>query len=62
MLCESLTYQQGLPNILEGESIQEYTTVYSPPFEEFEIFRVDLPASAETLIPANRVCFQLSHI
>ena len=39
VLCESLTYEQGLPVILEGESIQEYTTVYSPPFEEFEDYQ-----------------------
>ncbi len=31
ILCESLTYNQGPPVMLQGDLVQEYTTVYSPP-------------------------------
>jgi hypothetical protein len=55
VLCESLTYNQGLPEVLAGEEVQEYITLYSPPFQEFEVFRVSLPAGASTLVPANQV-------
>lgn len=55
VLCESLTYEQGLPHILDGEEIQQYTSVYTPPFDEFEVFKVDMPATASTLVPANQV-------
>eukprot|EP00884_Botryococcus_braunii_P009308 jgi/Botrbrau1/18379/Bobra.0403s0003.1 len=54
VLCSSLTYSQGRPEVLIGEEVQEYTKVYSPPFEEFEVFRVDLPASASTILPGNQ--------
>ena len=53
ILCESLTYKQGPPEMLHGELVQEYTTLYSPPFDEFEVYRVCLPLSADTIIPAN---------
>ena len=55
MLCKSLTYEQGLPHILNGEEIQQYTVVYTPPFDEFEVFKVDMPAAASTLVPASQV-------
>lgn len=54
VLCESLTYTQGPPVMLHGENVQEYTTVYSPPFDEFEVYKVSLPASADTIVPANK--------
>lgn len=54
ILCESLTYNQGPPVKLHGDVIQEYTTVYSPPFDEFEVYRVLLPQSVDTIIPANK--------
>ena len=55
MLCSSLTYDQGLPHILGGEEIQQYTIVYTPPFDEFEVFKIDMPAAASTLVPASQV-------
>lgn len=55
VLCDSLTYEQGLPHILGGEEIQQYTVAYTPPFDEFEVFKVDMPAAASTLVPANQV-------
>ncbi|DBB10958.1 TPA: hypothetical protein ACH3X3_007410 [Trebouxia sp. C0006] len=54
ILCESLTYNQGPPVMLQGDLVQEYTTVYSPPFDEFEVYKVSLPESADTIIPANQ--------
>jgi hypothetical protein len=55
VLCSSLTYVQALPHVLEGEQIQQYTSVYSPPFDEFEVYKIHLPAEASTLVPANQV-------
>ena len=55
MLCKSLTYEQGLPRILGGEEIQQYTVAYTPPFDEFEVFKVDMPTGASTLLPASLV-------
>lgn len=55
VLCDSLTYDQSFPDILSGTEVQEFTTVYSPPFDEFEVYRVVLPPEASTLIPANQV-------
>ena len=46
VLCESLIYEQGLPHILGGEQIQQYTSVYTPPFSEFELFKISMPAAA----------------
>ena len=54
VLCQSLTYHQGPPEMLHGEAVQEYTQLYSPPFEEFEVYKVSLPAGADTIIPANK--------
>ena len=54
VLCESLTYAQGPPVMLYGDSVQEYTTVYSPPFDEFEVYKVALPESADTIVPASK--------
>ena len=55
VLCASLTYEQGLPEVLTGEEVQQFTARYAPPFEEFEVQRVDLPAGESTLLPANPV-------
>ena len=54
VLCESLTYNQGPPVMLHGDSVQEYTTLYSPPFDEFEVYKISLPESADTIVPANK--------
>ena len=54
VLCESLTYNQGPPVMLHGDTVQEYTTLYSPPFDEFEVYKVSLPESADTIVPANK--------
>lgn len=54
VLCQSLTYHQGAPKMLHGETVQEYTQLYSPPFEEFEVYKISLPAGADTIVPANQ--------
>lgn len=54
VLCSSLNYHQGPPEMLHGENVQEYTQLYSPPFEEFEVYKISLPAGADTIIPANK--------
>ena len=54
VLCESLTYNQGPPKMLLGDNVQEYTTLYSPPFDEFEVYKISLPEFADTIVPANK--------
>ena len=54
VLCESLTYNQGPPVKLHGDTVQEYTTLYCPPFDEFEVYKISLPESADTIVPANK--------
>lgn len=54
VLCESLTYNQGPPKKLLGDNVQEYTTLYSPPFDEFEVYKISLPECAGTIVPANK--------
>ena len=57
MLCNSLTYDQGPPEVLHGTPTGQYTRVYRPPFEEFEVSRLELPQAADTIVPANQVHF-----
>eukprot|EP00253_Pinus_taeda_P016862 PITA_16862 len=51
-LCSMLTYKQGLPEILEGVPVDEFTSRYSPPFDEFEVDRCILPSSGTVTFPA----------
>jgi hypothetical protein len=49
VLCESLTYSQGPPEVLEGTPLaagRPNCSVYRPPFDEFEVARVAIPANA----------------
>ena len=51
VLCESLTYAQGMPEVLEGTptpSGRPNVSVYAPPFDEFEVVRISIPASAHS--------------
>lgn len=43
---------QGSPEILQGVSLNPYTTRYLPPFEEFEIDCCNLPQSAAVIFPS----------
>ncbi|KAK9901534.1 hypothetical protein WJX75_001100 [Coccomyxa subellipsoidea] len=52
VLCDSLTYSQGPPEILEGSSPSTscpWTVTYSPPFDEFEVIRVRIPGTTRPL-------------
>ena len=65
VLCESLTYERGPPAILNGNAVpgRPWTTVYSPPFDEFEVEHVLIPEKArfegiQTYLPENLVSWQ----
>ncbi|CAN0881359.1 Mannose-6-phosphate isomerase 2 [Linum grandiflorum] len=51
-LCSMLTYKQGVPEILNGFPMNQYTTRYLPPFDEFEVDRCLLPRGESTVFPA----------
>lgn len=53
MLCESLTYNTGLPEVLKGQVMHDHVKVYRPPFEEFEIQRIEVPAGELVPVPTN---------
>jgi mannose-6-phosphate isomerase len=53
-LCSSLTYQTGAPEVLSGERAHDHAVVYRPPFDEFEVGKVDVPAGESGVaVPAN---------
>lgn len=54
MLCESLTYNTGAPAVLRGERIHDHVKVYRPPFDEFEIQRIEVPAAETVTVPTNQ--------
>mmetsp|Transcript_16132 Transcript_16132/g.34912 ORF Transcript_16132/g.34912 Transcript_16132/m.34912 type:complete len:460 (-) Transcript_16132:866-2245(-) len=54
VLCESLTYEQGLPEVLEGSPSEvQGAVVYRPPFEEFEIRKATVPAGSSLQLPVS---------
>ena len=55
VLCSSLTYDQGPPEILYGSPAGQHMRVYRPPFDEFEVTRLEVPQAEESIIPANQV-------
>lgn len=52
-LCESLTYRTGAPAVMRGERVHDHVKVYRPPFDEFEIQLVEVPAGETVAPPAN---------
>jgi mannose-6-phosphate isomerase class I len=54
VLCESLTYNTGLPEVLPGAAIHDHVTAFRPPFEEFEIQRMEVPAGERVALPTNQ--------
>jgi len=53
VLCASLSYTQGMPAVMRGEArLQQYLTLYRPPFEEFEVWRFAPPDGAKVSFPA----------
>ena len=55
VLCQSLTYSQGPPEVLEGDPPGASTRVYRPPFDEFEVLRVEVPAGESEIVTAKHV-------
>ena len=55
ILCDMLTYKLGAPEILRGEEVDACTKHYRPPFDEFAMDVVSVPASASHTLPANPV-------
>ncbi|KAL4435203.1 hypothetical protein ABPG77_001885 [Micractinium sp. CCAP 211/92] len=53
VLCASLTYGQGLPDVLTGakSSASPHLAVYRPPFREFEMWRYTPPAGTHEELP-----------
>ncbi|CAN1805548.1 Mannose-6-phosphate isomerase 1 [Linum perenne] len=51
-LCSMLTYKLGVPEMLNGFPVNQYTTRYLPPFDEFEVDRCLLPKGESTVFPA----------
>ena len=45
-LINMLTYQDGPPEIMNGEPIDKYSKVYQPPAEEFQLTKCVIPAGA----------------
>ncbi len=68
VLCDSLTYERGPPAVLNGNAVpgRPWTTVYSPPFDEFEVLHVSIPEKArfqgiQTYLPENLVSLRPSN-
>ena len=55
VLCESLTYRQGLPDVLEGSPAGPggSVRVYQPPFEEFELQKLEV-SGGEVALAASQ--------
>lgn len=51
-LCSMLTYKQGLPEILRGDSSNPCIKHYAPPFDEFEVECCMIP-SGESIVLAE---------
>jgi mannose-6-phosphate isomerase len=52
VLCSSLTYSQGAPEVLEGDKVLPHLRCYRPPFREFEIACFSPPGGTTTTLPA----------
>jgi mannose-6-phosphate isomerase len=53
VLCESLTYNTGVPEVLKGQPVHDHVKAYRPPFDEFEIQHIDVPAGESVAVPTN---------
>jgi len=52
VLVEMLTYNQGPPEVMHGTKVRDHTYRYSPPMDEFQLERMDVPAGCVASIPA----------
>ncbi|KAF6259281.1 RmlC-like cupin domain-containing protein [Scenedesmus sp. NREL 46B-D3] len=53
VLCESLTYNTGTPEVLTGQRVHDHVKAYRPPFDEFEIQHIEVPAGESVAVPTN---------
>ncbi|WIA28896.1 hypothetical protein OEZ86_011420 [Tetradesmus obliquus] len=53
VLCESLTYNTGVPEVLKGQPVHDHVKAYRPPFDEFEIQHIEAPAGESVTVPTN---------
>jgi mannose-6-phosphate isomerase len=53
VLCESLTYNTGVPEVLKGQPVHDHVKAYRPPFDEFEIQHIEVPAGETVAVPTN---------
>lgn len=44
VLCSSLTYLQGSPSVLHGTQVTPCVKTYQPPFDEFQLSALTIPA------------------
>eukprot|EP00177_Eucheuma_denticulatum_P000303 GFKZ01000523.1.p1 GENE.GFKZ01000523.1~~GFKZ01000523.1.p1 ORF type:complete len:433 (-),score=50.58 GFKZ01000523.1:917-2215(-) len=51
VLVEMLTYNDGMPTIMNGEAVDDYSTVYQPPVTEFELMRTVVPPQKTYRLP-----------
>lgn len=54
VLCESLTYNQGLPHTLRGQKISDCIHKYQPPFHEFQVLKVSVEKPGVVSIPQQK--------
>ena len=54
VLCESLTYNQGLPHTLRGQQISDCIHKYQPPFHEFQVLKVSVEKPGVVSIPQQK--------
>jgi mannose-6-phosphate isomerase len=59
VLCSSLTYKQGMPHMLKGEPLSRGIALYQPPFEEFQVLRVDVERPGTINLPAQKSSMML---
>lgn len=43
VLVDMLSYNDGMPNIIGGDQVDAYSTVYKPPVTEFELLKTVVP-------------------
>ena len=52
-LCAMLDYRGGSADVLDGNVVNEHVRWYAGTADDFKLFRVVLPASASTELPAS---------
>ncbi|CAI5491581.1 unnamed protein product, partial [Closterium sp. Naga37s-1] len=50
-LTSMLTYNQGRPQLLNGDRVTPHVTLYTPPFEEFEVEKITVPLGQTAALP-----------